>query len=153
MRNLARAALLTLALLLCAVVPTGATPARANCKAVEARQRVALTGPTTTAGVITNNGLLKGTTAFTFTTGPTPTAEPAVSFYAGDLTITTDRGTLTTRDVGLLDTARGVFTDVGRVTGGTGVFAGATGTLFFNGTTADGATFAVAIAGELCLAR
>lgn len=153
MKNVARASMAALALLLGAVAPTAASPARAGCKAVKANQRVALTGPTTTAGVITGNGLLKGTTAFAFTTGPTPTAEPGVSFYAGDLTITTDRGVLTTRDVGLFDTARGVFTDVGRVTGGTGVFAGATGTLFFNGTTADGATFAVALAGELCLAR
>lgn len=153
MKHIARATLLTLALLLCAVVPTGASPARAGCKAVKADQRVALTGPATTAGAITNNGLLKGTTAFAFTAGPTPTAEPGVAFYAGDLTIATDRGTLTTRDVGLFDTARGVFTDVGRVTGGTGVFAGASGTLFFNGATADGTTFAVAIGGELCLAR
>src|SRR5690242_19088997 len=85
-----------------------------------------LTGPSSTAGVI-RNGLHRGTTEFsgTFT--------DAQGDYVGTLVITTDHGTVTLRDQGRLDFTTGEFTDQLTVTGGTGLFAGATGTLSDHG--------------------
>src|SRR6266511_2467594 len=92
-----------------------------------------------TAGVFKGDHLLRGTTSFV-ADGIAPAAGmPAVEAastlsYSGLLTITTQHGTLTTRDTGIFDTAAGLFASRDIVVGGTGVFAGATGHIFFTGT-------------------
>jgi hypothetical protein len=107
-----------------------------------------LTGPTSTAGTI-RSGLLRGTMAFsgTFT--------DAQGDYVGTLVITTEHGALTLQDRGHLNLATGEFTDHLTVSGGTGRFAGATGTLsdhgFVNFQTGSLATDA--FMGLICLAH
>ena len=61
------------------------------------------------------------------------TSEVAGLSYAGEMTITTRHGTLITEDLGVVDYAEGVFSEYDIVTGGTGIFEGATATLFIFG--------------------
>jgi hypothetical protein len=69
-------------------------------------------------------------------------------------TIQTRRGTLTLLGTGVFDTARGEYAEADPVTSGTGMFAGATGTLWLTGTTPDaGASFSGPVTGQVCLAR
>ena len=78
---------------------------------------------------------------------------PSMLSYAGSLVVTTPRdGTLKTSNAGVFDTAAGAFSQLDRVVGGTGRFAGAEGHHFF--TTATGgenAGFKGHVRGELCL--
>jgi hypothetical protein len=124
-----------------------------QCKKVDADQDVTVTGPGTTTGTITRGGILNGTTSDVFTSGFTPTPDPDTFSYTDTLTITTDQGMLTTSDVGIFDIARGVFSSIARITSGTGIFAGATGTFFISGSTTDGIHFQDRIIGQICLAR
>jgi len=110
-----------------------------------------------TAGVFKGDSLLRGTTALT-ADGIAPAAgmplvEAATTLsYSGLLTITTRHGTLTTRDTGIFDTAgTGLFASRDVVVGGTGIFEGATGHIFYTGT---GVTkFDARASGEICLAH
>jgi hypothetical protein len=71
--------------------------------------------------------------------------------YAGEVAINTKRGTLITEELGVVDYIEDAFSEFDIVTGGTGIFEGATGTLFiFGETTADG--FEGKIQGNICLA-
>lgn len=112
-----------------------------------------------TTGTITEGGILNGTTEFTAlsvaTAAGMPGVEPDTTLsYSGLLKITTKLGTLTISDVGIFDTARGVFSELDRITEGTERFFGSNGTLFIYGTaTADGTGFGGSINGEVCLAR
>jgi hypothetical protein len=110
------------------------------------------------AGVITGGGVVHGTT-----TGVVLGLVPAVGLpviepnstlsYAAERTIQTARGMLTLRLTGVFDTVRGEFSELERVTGGTGIFEGARGTLWLIGTTSDGTTFQGDLIGEVCLVR
>ncbi len=108
-----------------------------------------------TAGKIFRGGLLNGTTFYVVeSVGPGAGVglDPAeVLSYAGELTITTRHGTLFTRDLGVVDYAEGVFSEYDIVTGGTGIFEGATGKLFIFGS-ATPESFRGKIEGEICLA-
>jgi hypothetical protein len=109
-----------------------------------------------TAGVFEGDHLLRGSTSFV-ADGLAPAAglpgseAPTTLSYSGLLTITTRQGTLTTRDTGIFDTAAGIFASRDIVVGGTGIFAGATGHVFFHGTGTT--TFDSVASGEICLAR
>ena len=114
----------------------------------------------TTAGEIAS-GLLKGTTKFTgdpasltqITGTVSPPVEPMTSSYTGDLEITTRKGTLTTRSVGVFEGVPfGLGTQFDRVIRGTGIFEGANGFLFFR-FEADhtGGAFTSAVSGEVCI--
>jgi hypothetical protein len=83
----------------------------------------------------------------------TPPAEPGTTWsYRGDLVYTTPLGELRLEDVGVLDTARGTYTELQRVMSGTGHFAGATGDLFSYGhTTPAGDGFIGAVRGSVCV--
>ena len=114
----------------------------------------------TTEGVI-KSGFLKGTTQFTgdpvslslITSVPSPPVEPLTFSYTGALTITTDKGTLTTRSVGVFEGVPfGLGSQFDRVVGGTGIFEGAKGNLFYNFEADDmGQAFVSAVSGEICL--
>lgn len=88
-----------------------------------------------TRGTLT--GGLKGEFSFVGTSlmpsADTPTT--GVVFYTGDLTLTTKDGELRCKDAGaLLTTGAGAVSSVCVIVGGTGGFAGATGTIQFTGT-------------------
>jgi hypothetical protein len=101
-----------------------------------------------TTGAIAS-GLLKGTTSFTaLSLAPGPA--PATAVYTGTLSITTNQGTLNISDVGVLDTANNVFSEIDRIESGTGIFFGAKGILFISGNqTATG--FTGKVTGNVCL--
>jgi hypothetical protein len=108
-----------------------------------------------TAGTITGGGPLNGATVFTtLALAPSaclPGVPPTTLSYTGVFQITTNSGTITTTDVGLLDQANLVFTEIDQVQGGTGQFAGATGTWIISGPVIDSGTgFRGEITGELC---
>ena len=75
------------------------------------------------------------------------------TFLCRGTAIQTARGMLTLRLTGVFDTVRGEFSELERVTGGTGVFKGARSTLWLIGTTSDGTTFTGDLIGEVCLIR
>lgn len=83
----------------------------------------------------------------------TPPAEPASTWsYSGNLTITTRLGTLTFRDVGVLDTAAGTYTELARPVSGTGTFAGMTGNVYVSGTVTEaGDGFTGTVSGRICV--
>ena len=88
-----------------------------------------------TDGTLT--GALKGTFSFTATslTASADSAATGVMFYTGDITLTTRDGVLFCKDAGAFDVnAPGAVSSVCKVTGGTGEFAGASGTIQFVGT-------------------
>ena len=100
-------------------------------------------------------GDLHGATSFTvLSLAPSAglgAAEPASTLsYLGQFVLTTREGTLTVSDVGLLDGANGAFTEIWRVTGGTGDLAGATGTMWLSGTTTATGGFDGTVTGQLC---
>ena len=114
----------------------------------------------TTTGEI-KSGFLKGTTKFTgdssaltqITGVTSPPVEPLTFSYTGDLQITTAQGVLTTRGVGVFEGVpfgRGAQFD--QVIGGTGLYAGAEGFLYFNFVADDtGAAFTSSVSGEVCV--
>jgi hypothetical protein len=104
-----------------------------------------------------SNGLLKGSKEAVYN-GASPSAgmpnvEPASTLsYSATQVFHTDKGDLHMSVVGVSDNARLVFTEICRITGGTGRFSNATGNLFISGTFApDGINFQSRITGEICL--
>ena len=73
--------------------------------------------------------------------------------YAGSVVVTTPRdGTLTTSNAGVFDTAAGAFSQLDRITSGTGKLTDATDRLIFTTATGGGdAGFKSHVRGELCL--
>ena len=103
-------------------------------------------------GLITGEELIRGTT-FASVLGAAPSIglpgieEGTRLSLAGERTLTTSDGTLIFRFITVFDAARGEFAEIDRITGGTGKFAGATGTLWITGT---GTTaFALEITGRV----
>lgn len=108
-----------------------------------------------TAGTIRGVGPLDGATFFTtYAAAPSagmPAVEPATTLsYAGQLVITTAQGSLTISDVGVFDQARLMFSEIDRVSSGTGLFAGASGRLFSFGDAPNGTGFEGPLVGSLC---
>jgi hypothetical protein len=127
-----------------------------NCKTAQANISVVNNGDGTTSGIITQGGKLNGTTQAVFTSAFTPTPDPNTFSFTDALTLTTHKGVLRTHNVGIFDTANGLFSAVNRIdpNTSTGDFAGATGVLYIHGKTTDGgATFQAEITGEICFAN
>ena len=102
-----------------------------------------------TVGQISDGGLLQGTTAASFSiTGISGT----VASFAGPITFTTNRATLTATLVGTLDLASGAFSAASSGIFGTGKLAAATGSLSFSGAEnlATGA-FTEVVSGSICV--
>jgi hypothetical protein len=110
-----------------------------------------------TAGVFVGDRLLNGTTALVadglVPAAGMPLVEAASTLsYSALLTITTRHGSLTTRDTGIFDTAgTGLFASRDVVVGGTGIFQGATGHIFYTGTGVT--SFDAHASGVICLAH
>jgi hypothetical protein len=96
---------------------------------------------------------LKGSTTDQFDSAPAATPDPNTVSFTDTLTITTGHGSLADSDVTIFNPSLGVFSTISRVANGTGVFAGATGTLFISGSSTDGVNFKDRIIGTLCLAN
>jgi hypothetical protein len=115
------------------------------------------------AGTIKHDSVIKGPMFVTIndaapSAGMPNSEPPSVLSVSGERSITPHRGgTLTLHVVGVAimgaagDLER--FSEINTITGGTGRFAGATGTLNFAGQATSATTFAGAISGEICLAR
>lgn len=110
-----------------------------------------------TAGQLSGSGILNGSTSFT-ALGIAPAAgitgiEPDTTLsYHGVLEVTTRHGTLAISDIGVFDQAVGVYSEVDRITAGTGRFENATGTLFIHGDAySDGSGFDGEVRGQICL--
>ena len=72
----------------------------------------------------------------------------------GESTYTTANGAFTVSDVSVFDVAAGTFSGIGRITGGTGRFAGATGNVFTAGhALPDGVSFDNETTAEVCVPR
>ena len=100
-----------------------------------------------TEGTI-DTGELTGTTWFTAQT-IAPGDDPDVLLYTGQLVITTESGTLTLNDNGLLNGATGQYLETQDVLGGTDLYSDATGTLRSQGM-ATGTGFAGSLRGAVC---
>jgi hypothetical protein len=102
-----------------------------------------------TVGQISDGGLLQGTTAASFSIiGISGT----VASFAGPITFTTNRATLTANLVGTLDLASGAFSAASSGISGTDKLAGATGSLSFSGgeNLVTGA-FTEVVSGSICV--
>jgi hypothetical protein len=113
----------------------------------------------TTRGTI--SGSLEGSTFFqgdpSSLAAVTATTSPALNptdHYTGDFTVTTKKGVLKTRSVGVFElVGNGLGTQFDRVLGAqsTGKFAGATGQLFFNfQSDSSGTKFSSTYTGQIC---
>jgi hypothetical protein len=95
--------------------------------------------------------LLQGTTEAAFqVTGTTPTGIA----FAGDITFTTNRATLTVDLDGTLDLTTGEFAASGDVSGATGKLEGATGSLTLVGVQNlldPSGSFTETVSGEICV--
>jgi hypothetical protein len=106
-------------------------------------------------GTVTS-GILKGSKEATYRgfslSAGMPNVELASTFsYSGTQVFHTEKGDLLMSVVGVQDNTRQVFTEIARITGGTGRFSTATGNLFISGIlTRDGGAFQSKVTGEIC---
>lgn len=104
-----------------------------------------------------SSGVLKGTkdaiySGASLAAGIPGLEPPSTLSYTGIQVFHTEKGDLSMKVIGVSDYVREVFTELGRITGGTGRFANATGTLFISGyLTPDGMGFRSRVTGEICL--
>jgi hypothetical protein len=154
-----RVAVLALLLPLLMLVHPGPATATVSCHQITAKgagqggppQAGDPPGLIRTVAQIRGGGLLQGTTVAAFqVTGSTPTGIT----FAGPVTFTTNRGTLTVDLDGTLDVTTGAFAASGDVSGATGKLSGATGTLTLSGVQdlADPAgSFTETVSGTICV--
>jgi hypothetical protein len=141
--------------LLCLEQPASA---QSNCKEAKGNlDEVFLLGGNSTSGTLSNGGWLNGTTLVVFTGAPSVPL-PNVVVFAGQHTITTGQGQLKGSVAYLFDLVTLKATVLGNIdpAGSTGIFAGATGTLFLNYTKINVAgnpqTFQSEVHGQVCFA-
>jgi hypothetical protein len=106
-------------------------------------------------GTFKGNHGFRGISAFSATAfDPIPNDPLGRLAVPGESTYTTREGRITVSDVSAFDVQRGTFAGVGRIVGGTGPFAGATGDVFTYGhVSADGNSFTTTFVIELCLPK
>lgn len=154
-----RVVVLALLLPLLMLVQAGPATAGVSCHQINAKgagrgaapQAGDSPGLIRTVAQIRGGGLLQGTTEAVFqVTGGTPTGIA----FAGDITFTTNRATLTVDLEGTLDLATGEFSASGDVSGATGKLGGATGTLTLAGVQNlldPAGSFTETVSGEVCV--
>ena len=97
------------------------------------------------------SGDLAGSTTFT-ALSMTPGPAPNLVLYTGELNITTGSGTITLRDMGLLDQSTGRYLETQHVISATGAYQGHDGILVSQGvSTASG--FSGDLDGSICLSN
>ena len=149
-RSIVLLVVLLLATMVVAVVPANAGE---SCHNINARGVGQDQGGGATTAQIRGGGLLQGTTEAQFFFTDTT---PPVFEFVGDITFTTNRGTLTVSfvapDEGTFDLNTGAFAAAGDVTGATGKLEGARGSLTFEGIQnfSDG-SFTETVTGEICV--
>ena len=155
-RNRMLATFAVVAITLGLSLPSRSVSAIGGCHKVKGHESAVLNTETGTAsGVITQGGILNGTTLVVLTSDFTPTPDPSTFSFTDDFTLTTARGVLVTHNVTITNFASGVGTAIAHIdpNASTGVFAGATGVLYLNAITPDGgATSEAEITGEICFA-
>jgi len=137
------------------IIPAAAAQpgTKTKCKAVSAvaagQGGFLSDGTIRTTATVTKDPLLKGTLEgqFALTGNPSPNIP-----FAGQITFTTKKGTLTVQAAGTL-AATGAFETTGPVSGGTGNFAGATGYLDVEGSQDQTGAFTETIEGQICLIK
>jgi hypothetical protein len=158
--HLTKSKIFTIGLLL--VMAAHAAAAKPQCKTIVAVQEDTLVTEGCTspigfcaAGTFRGNHGFRGDFFFSALS-----FDPIVSDALGRLvvpgvsTYTTDDGGLTISDVSVFDVQRGMFAGVGRITSGTGRFAGATGDIFTTGRVSpDGLNFTTDFMGNICFAN
>jgi len=108
------------------------------------------------SGEITHGGILDSTSMFIeLDQAPSagmPLTEPGTTIsYSGTVTLTTSEGSVTMRDLGVIDGARLAFTEMERPVGGTGAFTNASHTFYINGVMNSSLTaFDGEVEGEIC---
>ncbi len=154
-----RAAVLVLLLPILVLVQPGPATAAVSCHPINAKgmgqgappQAGDPPGLIRTIAQIRGGGLLQGTTEAAFqVTGTTPTGIA----FAGDITFTTNRATLTVDLDGTLDLTTGDFAASGDVSGATGKLEGATGSLTLVGVQNlldPTGSFTETVSGEICV--
>jgi hypothetical protein len=118
---------------------------------INADQDVTITSATTTTGTIRHGGILNGTTADVFASTPVAIGGGGALALTDTLTITAGHGTLIGSDVTLFNPTQRVFTTISTISGGTGIFKGASGTLFISGTSTDGVHYEDKITGQITI--
>ncbi|MCL2449707.1 MAG: hypothetical protein FWD17_12240 [Polyangiaceae bacterium] len=112
-----------------------------------------------TSGTITGAGPLDGAYFFTaLDVAPSaglPASEPAGNIsFSGQVDLTTKKGTLVARDLGVLDAQNGYFTEVDRPISGTGSFANPSHDFFISGiVNPAGNGFIGELSGTICSDR
>lgn len=159
--GLAGFTLLVLLLLAWGILLTERADAQGQCHKINTTQTaVADFLNFTTQGEV-KSGFLKGTTLFTGDASSltvidgdvSPPLEEDTFSYTGDLQITTAKGVLTTRSVGVFEAIPfGRGTQFDGVIAGTGIFEEAAGHLYFNFVADEtGAAFTSSVSGEICV--
>lgn len=129
-----------------------------ECKAVhgtlvETRSTTGCTAPATACylGEVQGNHGMRGTTYFSSDSARAgPPTSPSFISYSGVFEYLLTGGTLTMRETGVV--GRGAVTAYQEITGGTGDFAGATGSFFVSGfILPGGTTISTQVEGHLCL--
>ncbi|HZE70488.1 MAG TPA: hypothetical protein VE135_13310 [Pyrinomonadaceae bacterium] len=113
-----------------------AQSANSNCKLLKGDELDVFDFVThVSTGGVTNAGFLNGTTIWNFHNDFVFTPDPDVVAILADLTITTNEGQLKTRVVNTFSIVTGLGNAWGSIdpNASTGRFAGATGTIFFDG--------------------
>jgi hypothetical protein len=130
---------------------TSAAVEHDSCLSVHARAFGQNLGNGHTESTIVHAGILNGTTIGQLEiTGGTP----PVLTVVGTGVLTTLHGTLTVSVVGTVNRATGVIQATGHLVHGTGMFAGATGVLTFEGLEdLTSGSFTQTITGTVCLAH
>lgn len=156
MHPLARAAAV-IALIGTFAAPAIADPGSACTPAEGTIETQVSTGPCASpiglcrTGAIT--GTLSGTTMFVVDSVQVLGNGAALRF-TGTLTITTEEGTVTAAQAGIVNLRAGIFTEHGEITGGTGAFSEARGELNFHGAAGPAATaFTGRVTGVVCSPR
>ena len=140
---------LAMIVVMAGVMMTGDARTDVSCHKINARGVGQDLGGGATEAQIIGGGLLEGTTAAQFSiTGVSGT----LASFAGTVTFTTNRATLTVTVTGTLDVATGGFSASGPVTDASGKLEGATGSLSIHGIQ-DLATgrFEEDVTGEICV--
>ena len=136
-----------------------ATSAENRCKEAKGNLVEAFDpGSNTTTGTLSDGGWLDGTTVAVFNSGAYPTPVPKEVTFTSTFTLTTNHGKLNGDRIYLLDLVTGQGMAMVKIdpTTSTGVFAGATGVVFFGlikSTTVAVGPYYEVVSGQICFAH